>query len=133
MDYKSLKTLEYHKIIEKLSSYAGSEAARKICADLKPMTDINSINDALTQTSDALSRIYAKGSVSFSGVTNIIDSIKRLEVGSTLNTHELLNISAVLTTAASEKGPRHSGHSRWSPAVPANCAPLRQAPWLGRR
>ena len=99
MDYKSLKTLEYHKIIEKLSSYAGSEAARKMCADLKPMTDINSINDALTQTSDALSRIYAKGSVSFSGVTNIIDSIKRLEVGSTLNTHELLNISAVLTTA----------------------------------
>ena len=74
MDYKSLKTLEYHKIIEKLSSYAGSEAARKMCADLKPMTDINSINDALTQTSDALSRIYAKGSVSFSGVTNIIDS-----------------------------------------------------------
>ena len=60
MDYKSLKTLEYHKIIEKLSSYAGSEAARKMCADLKPMTDINSINDALTQTSDALSRIYAK-------------------------------------------------------------------------
>ena len=47
MDYKSLKTLEYHKIIEKLSSYAGSEAARKMCADLKPMTDINSINDAL--------------------------------------------------------------------------------------
>ena len=37
MDYKSLKTLEYHKIIEKLSSYAGSEAARKMCADLKPM------------------------------------------------------------------------------------------------
>ena len=103
MDYKSLKTLEYHKIIEKLSSYAGSEAARKMCADLKPMTDINSINDALTQTSDALSRIYAKGSVSFSGVTNIIDSIKRLEVGSTLNTHELLNISAVLTTAAAAK------------------------------
>ena len=103
MDYKSLKTLEYHKIIEKLSSYAGSEAARKMCADLKPMTDINSINDALTQTSDALSRIYAKGSVSFSGVTNIIDSIKRLEVGSTLNTHELLNISAILTTAAAAK------------------------------
>ena len=103
MDYKSLKTLEYHKIIEKLSSYAGSETARKMCADLKPMTDINSINDALTQTSDALSRIYAKGSVSFSGVTNIIDSIKRLEVGSTLNTHELLNISAVLTTAAAAK------------------------------
>ena len=103
MDYKSLKTLEYHKIIEKLSSYAGSEAARKMCADLKPMTDINSINDALTQTSDALSRIYAKGSVSFSGVSNIIDSIKRLEVGSTLNTHELLNISAVLTTAAAAK------------------------------
>ena len=40
MDYKSFKTLEYHKIIEKLSSYAGSEAARKMCADLKTMTYI---------------------------------------------------------------------------------------------
>lgn len=78
MDYKSLKTLEYHKIIEKLSSYAGSEAARKMCADLKPMTDINSINDALTQTSDALSRIYAKAVYHFRELVILLTALSVL-------------------------------------------------------
>lgn len=103
MNYKSLSTLEYNKITEKLASYAGCEAAVQAALGLKPMTDIDEINLALTQTSDALSRIYAKGSVSFSGVSNISDSVKRLEVGSTLSILELLRISALLSTAAAAK------------------------------
>ena len=103
MNYKSLSTLEYNKITEKLASYAGCEAAKQAALGLKPMTDIDEINLALTQTSDALSRIYAKGSVSFSGVSNISDSVKRLEVGSTLSILELLRISALLSTAAAAK------------------------------
>lgn len=103
MNYKSLSTLEYNKITEKLASYAGCEAAKQAALGLKPMTDIDEINLALTQTSDALSRIYAKGSVSFSGVSDISDSVKRLEVGSTLSILELLRISALLSTAAAAK------------------------------
>lgn len=104
MNYKSLTTLEYNKIIEKLVSFAASEPAKERLKKLVPMTDINDINHALAQTNDALRRIYAKGCVDFSGIKDIRASVKRLEVGSALSASELLNISSLLTCAAHVKG-----------------------------
>lgn len=104
MNYKSLSTLEYHKIIEKLVSFAASETAKNSARNLLPMTDIDSINTALSETNDALSRIYAKGCPSFSGIHDITASLKRLEVGSALGILELLAISALLNAAAGVKG-----------------------------
>ena len=104
MNYKSLTTLEYNKIIEKLVSFAASEPAKERLKKLVPMTAINDINHALAQTNDALRRIYAKGCVDFSGIKDIRASVKRLEVGSALSASELLNISSLLTCATHVKG-----------------------------
>lgn len=104
MNYKSLTTLEYNKIIEKLVSFAASEPAKERLKKLVPMTDINDINHALAQTNDALRRIYAKGCVDFSGIKDSRASVKRLEVGSALSASELLNISSLLTCATHVKG-----------------------------
>ena len=103
MNYKSLTTLEYDKIIDRLVSFAASDKAKERLKKLVPMTDIHDINAALSETSDALSRVYAKGAVSFGGVHDIGASVKRLEIGSSLNTVELLHISSLLTTAARVK------------------------------
>lgn len=103
MNYKSLTTLEYDKIIDRLVSFAASDKAKERLKKLVPMTDIHDINAALSETSDALSRIYAKGAVSFGGVHDIGASVKRLEIGSSLNTVELLHISSLLTAAARVK------------------------------
>lgn len=103
MNYKSLTTLEYDKIIDRLVSFAASDKAKERLKKLVPMTDIHDINAALSETSDALSRVYAKGAVSFGGVHDIGASVKRLEIGSSLNTVELLHISSLLTAAARVK------------------------------
>lgn len=103
MNYKSLTTLEYDKIIDRLVSFAASDKAKERLKKLVPMTDIHDINAALSETSDALSRIYAKGAVSFGGVHDVGASVKRLEIGSSLNTVELLHISSLLTAAARVK------------------------------
>ncbi len=103
MNHKSLSTLEYNKIIEKLVSFAASEAAKNTALKLQPMTDIGDINAALCETNDALSRIYAKGSPSFAGIKDIRASIKRLDVGSSLNISELLAISSLLNCASAAK------------------------------
>ena len=103
MNYKSLTTLEYDKIIDRLVSFAASDKAKERLKKLVPMTDIHDINAALSETSDALSRLYAKGAVSFSGVHDVGASVKRLEIGSSLNTVELLHISSLLTAAARVK------------------------------
>ena len=103
MNYKSLTTLEYDKIIDRLVSFAASDKAKERLKKLVPMTDIHDINAALSETSDALSRVDAKGAVSFGGVHDIGASVKRLEIGSSLNTVELLHISSLLTAAARVK------------------------------
>ena len=103
MNYKSLTTLEYDKIIDRLVSFAASDKAKERLKKLVPMTDIHDINAALSETSDALSRVYAKGAVSFGGVHDVSASVKRLEIGSSLNTVELLHISFLLTAAARVK------------------------------
>ena len=55
------------------------------------------------ETADALSRIYQKGSLSFSGVKDVRGSLKRLEVGSTLGIGELLAIRSLLENASRAK------------------------------
>lgn len=99
MEKKALRTLEYDKIIEKLTEFAFSREAKKRCQNLLPMTDIQQINLAQKQTDEALLRIFAKGSLSFSGIHPIGELLKRLEIGGTLSIGELLKISSLLETA----------------------------------
>lgn len=97
MNEKALRTLEYDKIIERLKQQAGSETGRQLCAALLPKTDLEEITQMQRETTDALKRVFQKGSLSFNGVPDIRGAIKLLEVGSTLLAGELLKISSVLS------------------------------------
>ena len=103
MNQKALHTLEYDKIIQTLTEFAYSTAAKEQCAHLLPMTDIDSINKAQQQTADALTRIFEKGSLSFSGIHPVGAFLKRLEIGGSLNTTEFLQISSLLEAAKRAK------------------------------
>lgn len=103
MNEKSLRILEYNKIIEKLIDCATSSMGKDMCKKLLPSTDLGEICQGQMETSDALSRIYAKGSLSFSGLWDIRDSLLRLKVGSSLSITELLHIASLLETALRAK------------------------------
>ena len=103
MNAKVLKTLEYDKIIAQLTEYAASAPGKLLCRNLLPMDDFSQILTAQTETTDAAARVRMKGSLSFSGVRDIRDSLKRLEIGSALSIQELLSISSLLTVAARAK------------------------------
>ena len=103
MNEKVLKTLEYDKIIAQLTEYAASAPGKLLCRNLLPMDDFSQILTAQTETTDAAVRVRMKGSLSFSGVRDIRDSLKRLEIGSALSIQELLSISSLLTVAARAK------------------------------
>lgn len=96
MNSKVLHVLEYDKIIEQLADKATSEPGRKLCRNLLPMTDLEQISNAQAQTSDALSRIFRKGSTSFGGNKDIGVCIKSLQVGSSLSIPELMGIASLL-------------------------------------
>ncbi len=103
MNQKVLRTLEYHKIISQLTEYAASAPGKLLCRELQPSSDYEEILQAQTETSDAVNRVRMKGNLSLTGVRDIRDSLKRLEIGSSLGIQELLSVSAILTVAARAK------------------------------
>ena len=103
MNQKVFKTLEYYKILEKLAEYAAAPETKKRIEELVPSTDINEINHLQETTADALSRIYKSQRLSLAGLHNINGSLKRLSIGGSLNTLELLQISSLLEVAKRAK------------------------------
>ena len=103
MNEKVFRTLEYNKIIDLLCEHATSASGRELCQHLKPSSDLDWIRLAQQQTSDALTRIYQKGSLSFSGTHNLGASLKRLEIGGVLSIEELLRVASLLEVAKRAK------------------------------
>lgn len=103
MNKKTLSKLEYDKIIEQLTEHASSFGGQNRCRKLKPMTELSDIQLAQEETSAAFTRIVKKGRPSFGGCNPIGDSLKRLEIGGTLGSVELLRICRLLETTAQVK------------------------------
>lgn len=99
MNKKALKTLEYNKIIALLEQCAGSTQGKAYCRELLPVSDLSQIKRMQAETKDALSRIFKRGSVSFSGITDVRPFLKHLEIGSSLTISELLAIASLLEVA----------------------------------
>lgn len=103
MNQKALSSLEYPKIIERLTEKASSPMGKELCRKLQPSTNINRIRLMQTQTKDALTRLFQKGSVSFGNVKDIRGSLKRLEIGSSLGIMEILSVCALLENTSRVK------------------------------
>lgn len=103
MNQKALKTLEFYKIIERLTAHASSPAGKSLCQELEPSDDLSIIETMQQQTAAALSRLFKKGNISFGNAKDIRASLKRVEVGSTLGIAELLTIAALLENCARVK------------------------------
>ena len=103
MNKKGLQILEYYKIISMLAEKASSEPGKALCEKLYPSTVLEEIEEAQTETADALSRLFAKGNVSFGSNKDLGFAIKSLEIGSTLSISELLKIANMLENVARVK------------------------------
>lgn len=103
MNKKVLHTLEYYKILDMLAEYAACDETKARCRALTPLTDPAEITHLQTTTGDALSRLYRGSGISFAGIHNMNAPLKRLEIGGSLNTTELLFVSSLLEVAKRAK------------------------------
>ncbi len=103
MNQKVYHTLEYYKILDMLAGYASCEETRKRALALTPITEAAEIEHLQQTTSDALSRLYKGSGISFAGIHNVNASLKRLDIGGSLNTTELLHICSLLEVAKRAK------------------------------
>ncbi len=99
MNEKVLKTLEFGRILEMLTSEADSVPAKEQIRVLEPVRDLRQIEEWQTQTSDALSRLIKSGGTSFGGNSDLRYIVKSLEAGSVLSASDLLKIASQLENA----------------------------------
>ena len=96
---KSLKTLEYYEILEKLAGQAASEAAKEKCRALRPLDDHEQAELWLQQTTAAKDLMVRQGSPAFGGIREVGAILSRADRGGTLNPRELLAVASLLQTA----------------------------------
>ena len=99
MREKTIRILEYNKILTKLEEQAGSEMAKKVVSGLRPFHEIPVIRDMLMETTEAVRLILHKGPLPLGGFYDIEDSLHRARKGGSLTMKQLLQIHFNLSLA----------------------------------
>lgn len=100
MKAKTLKTLEYNKILDLLVQQASSSMAKEELKCLQPMTSVAEIKDALAETTQAQTVILKKGSAPLGQIYDISAAMTFARKGGVLTMGQLLQILYNLKIAA---------------------------------
>ncbi|HAN21697.1 MAG: hypothetical protein A2Y15_02085 [Clostridiales bacterium GWF2_36_10] len=100
---KSLKTLEYDKILGILASLSSTEGAAEQILSLTPSDDMVVVNRLLDETTRAVAMITLKGAPPFGRAKNIVPAVERAAKGAVLTPRELLDIASLLRSTSSLK------------------------------
>ena len=96
MNDKTLKTLEFDKILQRVSEFATGSKTRERILKLKPRTDIEEVNRLLDETDQALVLLLKYASPPSCGVENQDVLIKRTMTDGVLSIKELLSVCTLL-------------------------------------
>lgn len=96
MDKRSLKVLEYPKILNILKGYCVSEGAKDMAAALLPMDSVYGIQKALNITNEALNMMLRSGRPPLTDIKNTSDYVHRASIGAMLSMKELLAVATLL-------------------------------------
>lgn len=93
MNEKTLKVLEYNKIIDLLVEKAESELGKKKVREIKPLTDMKEIEFHQRETEEAYTLLVKRGTPPLYGIYSISAEVKRAEMGGVLSPGGLMRIS----------------------------------------
>lgn len=99
MDEKSLFTLEYPKVLERLAAFADFSASADLARRLRPTADLNEAQDRLAVTTEAARLLSVKAEVSIGGALDIRPLIERAKRSAVLTPAELLEVKSTLISA----------------------------------
>lgn len=114
MNTKVQGILEFNKVIDLLAEQAGSELTKDKISKLGPMSNLRMIEDALTETTEAVSVILYKGNIPVGEVGDIGGLLVMARKGRTLSMRELLTVKRSMQIAREVK----NFLSKDIPAVP---------------
>ena len=99
MDNKSFRVLEFDKIIEILKTKASSSLGLNKIEKLEPSSDFEEVQYRLQETTEAQSILIKRGHVNLGGIHDVLDKVKRAEIGASLDPGSLLMVADTLRAA----------------------------------
>ncbi len=100
MDEKTLNTLEYWKVLERLAGYAAFSASAELARALRPVRDLDEIKNRQARTTEArLLLDTANGDISVGGARDVRPLAERAVRRGVLEPTELLSIKDTLISA----------------------------------
>lgn len=100
---RSLIKLELDQVLALLADCAGSVDGKQACLSLRPVSDLDLVQERLKETTAASDMSTRKGNPSFSDLQDVSASLERAERGGTLQPKELLSVAGVLRCARTVK------------------------------
>ncbi|WIV11398.1 endonuclease MutS2 [Proteiniborus sp. MB09-C3] len=104
MNEKTLRVLEYGKIIQLLIDRTESSLGKEIAEKLVPSTDLAQVEYSQNETDEGVSLLIKRGSAPLGGIHDILIEIKRAEIGSVLSPGGLLKVADTLRATRRIKG-----------------------------
>ncbi len=114
---KSLLKLELDQVLEQLVRCAGSEGGKEACRKLRPVSDLEDVQQMLDETTAASNLCTRKGNPVFADVTDMSASLERADRGGCLQPMELLRIAGILRCARTIQGRQRGGKGSLSEAA----------------
>ena len=99
MDSKTLNTLEFPKILEKLASYCSFAPSADKARALQPTNDMDEARRRLAETSQAVQMLVTRPDLSIGGARDIREPVDLAAHGGVLSPQELLDIKSTLVAA----------------------------------
>ena len=96
---KSLKTLEYEKIIDLLAEEAEASLTKDFIKSIKPSSSFDQVVDWIEETDEAFRLLIKRGNPPLYGVKDIHSEVKRAQMGGSLSPEGLLKIAETLRCA----------------------------------
>lgn len=101
MNPRTLKVLEYEKILEKVAGHCAFSGGIELARALLPSDDLPTIQQHLAQTDEAFRLLEQKHDINFGGVKDLTPYLDRAERGSMLFAPDLLEVKNTLLRARS--------------------------------
>ena len=99
MDEKTLNTLEFHKVLDRLAGYTAFSASNELAHALRPVSEQEEINKRQARTTEARRMLDINGNVSVGGAHDVRPLVERAARRGVLEAEELLAIKDTLISA----------------------------------
>jgi DNA mismatch repair protein MutS2 len=96
MDDKTLETLEYPKILERIASYASFAPTAEKAAALRPLTDLKEALRLQSETQEAFSLLVTTPDLTIGGARDVREQVDLASHGGVLTPIDLLDVKSTL-------------------------------------